>query len=135
MKYTRILFILSAGLTGFTLFSNISSAQAQNIENGKRVFKRCIACHFTDREANKVGPSLLNIIGRQAGTKHGFRYSPAMIKAGEDGLIWDQETLKNYLHNPRAVIKGTRMTSVRINDDAEIEDLVAYIKSFDSHEK
>ena len=38
---------------------------------------------------NKVGPELNEIFGRVAGSHEDFKYSKAMIKAGEEGLIWD----------------------------------------------
>lgn len=135
MTDTRILSLLSLILLLTTISVTLNSAQAQDIENGKRVFKRCSTCHFVDRKANKVGPSLLNVMGRQAGSVQGFRYSPAMVKAGEDGLIWNRQTLKTYLHSPQATVKGTRMASVRINNDSEIDDLIAYLESFKKDEQ
>jgi len=95
--------------------------------NGAQVFRRCVVCHYADEEKNKVGPSLKNLIGSQAGTKDGYRYSPAMSKAGEEGLFWNRETLTEYLRNPQAMVRGTRMAAVRITSDQDVDDLIAYI--------
>jgi len=105
------------------------SAQEQNgdSQEGARVFRRCVACHYADQERNKVGPSLKNLIGSQAGTKEGYRYSPAMVKAGEAGLIWKRDTLIEYLRSPQAMVRGTRMAPVRLTSEQEIDDLIAYI--------
>jgi len=100
---------------------------AGNSENGAQVFRRCVACHYADEEKNKVGPSLKNLIGSQAGTKDGYRYSPAMNKAGEEGLVWNRETLIEFLRNPQAMVRGTRMAAVRITSDQDVDDLIAYI--------
>lgn len=116
----------------FSLDTFISFAHAADVENGKIVFKRCVACHNADKADNKIGPTLLGIMGRPAGTLEGFRYSPAMVAAGKDGLIWTRDTLVNYLHNPQALVKGTRMASVRINNDSDIDDLIDYLKSVSS---
>jgi len=100
---------------------------AGDSDEGGRVFRRCVACHYADEEKNKVGPSLKNLIGSQAGSKEGYRYSPAMSKAGQEGLVWNRETLIEYLRNPQAMVRGTRMAAVRITSTKEIDDLIAYI--------
>ena len=113
-------------------FPFISGTQAADIENGKIVFKRCVACHNADNADNKIGPTLQHIIGRRAGTIEGYKYSPAMTNAGKDGLIWNRDTLITYLHNPQGMVKGTRMASIRLNNDNDVDDLIAYLNSFSS---
>jgi len=117
-----VLFLLS-GSTMPSYPAHVGSA-----EEGMRIFRQCIACHHASREDNKVGPSLKNVMHRQAGTKSGYRFSPAMIKAGENGLVWNKQTLKNYLHNPQTMVKGTRMPPVRITSEQDIDDLIAYLE-------
>lgn len=107
----------------------MSATHAADIENGKIVFKRCAACHNADKPDNRIGPTLQGIIGRKAGSLDGYRYSPAMVNAGKDGLIWTRETLMTYLHNPQGLVKGTRMASIRLNNDSDIDDLIEYLKS------
>ncbi len=111
-------------------FANIiTGTHAADIENSKIVFKRCAACHNADKPDNRIGPTLQGIIGRKAGSLEGYRYSPAMINAGQNGLVWNRETLITYLHNPQGMVKGTRMASIRLNDDSDIDDLIAYLES------
>ena len=45
---------------------------------GKKVFNKCRTCHVADAEKNKVGPYLLGVFGRPAGSVEGFKYSDAM---------------------------------------------------------
>ncbi|RCL03860.1 MAG: cytochrome c [Candidatus Tokpelaia sp. JSC161] len=101
-------------------------AYAQNVK--EHIFQRCIACHYPNQEANKIGPSLKNILQRQAGTRIGYRFSPAMIQAGKKGLIWNEKNLTAYLRNPQGFLKGTRMPPIKITSKKEIEDLIAYLK-------
>ena len=68
------------------------------------------------------------MIGRQAGSIEGYRFSSAMTEAGKGGLVWTKENLLNFLHNPQAMVKGTRMASIKIKDDNEIDDLIAYLQ-------
>ncbi|RCL04097.1 MAG: cytochrome c class I precursor [Candidatus Tokpelaia sp. JSC189] len=103
-------------------------AYADNAENGHRIFHRCIACHYADRKGNRIGPSLKNIMQRRAATEPGYRFSSAMVKASKKGLIWNKRTLTEYLHNPQAMVPGTRMASVKITSKKDIDDLIAYLK-------
>src|SRR5690606_17949797 len=75
-------------------------AAAQDAAAGEKVFAKCKACHVADEDKNKIGPSLMGVVGRTAGTHEGFKYSKAMIEAGEGGLAWDEATLTSYLRDP-----------------------------------
>ncbi|WP_184773176.1 c-type cytochrome [Aminobacter carboxidus] len=103
-------------------------AHAQDIEAGKVVFKKCVACHATDTTTNKVGPHLGDVIGRMAGTVEGFNYSRAMKEAGAAGLVWDEAHLTEYLVAPKAKVPGTKMAFAGIKKPDELANLVAYLK-------
>ena len=103
-------------------------AQEGDASAGETVFKKCAVCHVVDTDTNKVGPSLHGIFGRAAGTHPDFRYSNAMTEAGKGGLVWDDATLRDYLHNPKAKVKGTKMVFPGLKDDADITNLLAYLK-------
>ncbi|AQS41521.1 MAG: Cytochrome c class I (precursor) [Candidatus Tokpelaia hoelldobleri] len=118
---------LSLGLALLCLPFLACNANAQGSEQGAQVYKKCAVCHYIDRDKNRVGPSLQDIIGRQAGTREKFRYSPAMVKAGENGLIWNRDIMEKYLHNPQSVVRGTRMAPVRLSDE-DIASLLDYIE-------
>lgn len=100
-------------------------------DDGEEVFKKCRACHEVGPGAkNKVGPVLSGIIGRKAGTIEGFAYSPANKKAGEEGWVWTEEKLLQYLTNPRQAMPGNRMAFVGLADEQDRVDLLAYLKKF-----
>jgi cytochrome c len=103
---------------------------AQDAAAGEKVFSKCKACHIVDSDKNKVGPSLMGVIGRTAGTHEGFKYSAAMVDAGKAGTVWDEPTLTTYLHDPKAYIKGTKMAFVGLKSDEDVANVIAYLKQF-----
>lgn len=111
----------------------VSSLQShsQDVPKGENVFKKCMACHAVgEGAANKVGPVLNNLIGRKAGVAESYSYSQAMHDAGAGGLIWNEETLTQYLADPKKMVKGTKMTFGGIKKPEEVADLIAYLKTF-----
>lgn len=107
------------------------SASAQDLANGEKSFRKCVACHAVGENAkNKVGPVLNDVFGRVAGTLEDYKYSKAMTEAGEGGLVWTHETMFEYLHRPNDMVKGTKMTFAGIKSDEEINDLLAYLETF-----
>jgi cytochrome c len=93
---------------------------------GERIYGRCGACHAIDRD--RTGPRHRGLFGRRAGSVPGFPYSAAMKKAGEKGLVWNEETLDKFLKNPLKFVPGTRMTYAGVPNDQDRADLLAYLK-------
>jgi cytochrome c len=100
-------------------------------EEGKRVFNRCMACHDGKREVNKVGPHLVGVVGRKAGSLESFvgKYSDAMVAAGAAGLVWDEANLAAYLKAPKDFIPGNRMSFVGIKDEEDLANLIAWLNA------
>lgn len=117
-----------------TLLSPLAFSPAHaagDAAKGEKVFKKCKACHAVgDGAKNKVGPHLNDVFGRTAGTTDGFKYSNAMIKAGEEGLVWDMETVRTYLIKPKGMIKGTKMAFAGLKKDADLDNILAYLATF-----
>jgi cytochrome c len=100
------------------------------VEEGEQVFRRCQACHMIGPDAkNRVGPELNGVIGRTAGSLEGFNYSDAMKEAGAGGLVWNSETLHQYLADPRGMVQGTKMAFAGLKDPAEVDAVLAYIEA------
>ena len=124
---------MKSKLNAFTMVLSIAfaigsagPALAGDIEAGAKVFKKCKACHVVDKEKNKTGPHLVNLFGRTAGSLEGYKYSKAMKASG---IVWDEETLAGYLRAPKKYVKGTKMAFVGLKKDADIESIIAYLKS------
>jgi cytochrome c len=75
---------------------------------------------------------LNGIVGRKAGGISGYTYSDANKNSG---ITWDEAVLAEYLKNPRAKIPGTKMIFVGIPNDADILNLVAFLKQYDADGK
>ena len=96
---------------------------------GEQTAKVCMACHsFTDK-ANKVGPSLVGIVGRKPATAEAYAYSDAFKKYAAAAAAWDDATLDAYLKDPKAVVPGTKMAFAGVKDDAARADLIAFLKT------
>ena len=114
-----------AWLMACFLLTGAGAAQAQgDPEKGAKVFNKCKACHAVDEAKNKVGPHLVGIFGRPAGSVEGFKYSDAMKSSG---IVWEDDTIAAYLKEPKAYIPGNRMAFVGLRKDDEIADLLAYL--------
>jgi cytochrome c len=108
-----------------------SAAQAADVAAGEKVFGKCRACHAVgEGAANKVGPHLNGLLGRVAGTVDGFGYSPAMVEAGAEGLVWHEEALTAYLVAPRNYVEGTKMAFAGLKSDDELANVIAYLATF-----
>ncbi len=96
-------------------------------EAGQAAFKRCSTCHTPEKGGrNMTGPNLWGIVGRPKGSQEGFNYSAAIKEKGGE---WTYEDLANFIHNPRAFIPGNKMAFAGIRDNAEIADLLAYLRT------
>lgn len=93
---------------------------------GKSSFAQCRTCHVTDPGMNRVGPSLAGIVGREAGTVAGFRYTDANANSG---ITWTEEKLFQFLEKPQRVIPKTKMIFAGIPDAQKRADMIAYLKN------
>ena len=124
MKVLALGLVMSALLAGSAFAGGDAAA-------GANVFKKCASCHAVGEGAkNKVGPELNLLIGRVAGTAPDFKYSKAMTDAGAGGLVWSAETLYQFLTKPKDFVKGTKMSFPGLKEQADIDNVVAYLSTF-----
>ncbi|MFZ2098936.1 MAG: cytochrome c family protein [Oricola sp.] len=119
----------SAILAGAALFV-ATAAHAQDItgdpEAGEKVAKKCVACHDLEGDKNKVGPSLKGVFGRTAGSVEGFKYSVGLQKLHDEGLVWNAETLAQYLPSPKDMVEKSKMT-FKLTKKEDIDNIIAYL--------
>ncbi len=109
---------------------NEAEASPELVAAGKKVFRKCKACHQVGPEAkSRSGPHLNNILGRGIGAIDGFQYSKAFKKAAEAGQVWDMEQLVSFLANPKKSIKGTKMSFSGLKKQKDIDAIIAYLNA------
>ncbi|NXJ79351.1 CYC2 protein, partial [Trogon melanurus] len=74
---------------------------------------------------HKTGPNLWGLFGCRTGQAAGFSYSDANKNKG---VLWSENTLMQYLENPKKHIPGTTMIFAGIKKQNERPDLIAYLK-------
>ena len=117
-----------AVVAGFVGFATQAPAQsAGDPAKGQRVFnQQCRACHTLEKGgASTVGPNLHGVFGRKAGTAEGFAFSDAMKTSG---IVWDDKTMAEYNHDPKAKVPGTKMVFNGVKQQGQLDDLVAFLK-------
>lgn len=99
-----------------------------NLTQGKQVFEqRCLSCHTLEvNAAGTIGPNLLGLFGRKAGSSSGHAYSKAMR---DSGVTWTEQTMDYFLAAPQDYVPGTTMAAEPVVDDAQRWNLIAYLKS------
>jgi cytochrome c len=114
-------------MSAVALVASTAAASAQDVAAGETSFGKCRICHDVGEDAkNKLGPYLNGLDGRKAGSVEGVNYSAAIKNSG---LIWNEETFKDFIKNPGAKIPGTMMF-MTIPDAKEAGDVWAYLKQF-----
>jgi cytochrome c len=123
-------FAMMAGLPALALLAlGSNQAQAQDADAGQRVFNQCRACHaIVATGRNSVGPNLFGIWDRAAGAVEGFRYSAPMRERAAAGLVWNEENLRAYITDPKAVVPGGSMSYPGLRNEQMRNDLIAYIQ-------
>jgi cytochrome c len=93
---------------------------------GEATFKKlCTACHTAAEGAKAgIGPNLYGVVGGPHGHMEGFNYSPGLkAKVGP----WTYDELNEWLKQPSAYVKGTRMTFAGIKNDQLRADVIDYL--------
>jgi cytochrome c len=111
-------------MCGLVLAATSFHVRAADVEKGKAVFEQCAACHSVDGAGDLDGPTLKGVIGRKAGALEDYRYSAAMKRSD---ITWDAVALDKYVTDPQAFIPGNRMAFAGIPDQAQRDDLIAYL--------
>lgn len=114
---------------------------------GEKVFNQCQACHVVQNEegetlagrSGRTGPNLYDLEERQAGTAEDYRYSNALVEAGEAGLEWNEENFVAYVQDPTGFLReflddqsARGKMSFKLRSEQDAADVWAYITSLGS---
>ena len=96
-----------------------------DVAGGKKIFKKCAACHSINKDgANKIGPALYNVVGRQVGGVSNYKYSKALA---EYKKTWTFDELNGFLIKPAKWIKGTKMAYAGLSSETDRASLIKYL--------
>jgi cytochrome c len=96
-----------------------------NVELGKKIFKKCAACHSVAEDGkNKIGPKLYNVVGRGIGSISGYKYSKALASYGKE---WSFEELNSFLIKPASWIKGNKMGFAGLKKEEDRASVILYL--------
>jgi len=71
-----------------------------------------------------MGPTLAELAGREAGTLEGFNFSEALANSG---VIWNKQSLDEFLRSPVEFIPGNAMPFSGIKNDSERARLIEFL--------
>ena len=101
------------------LFASTSAAE------GAKVFRKCAACHsIAQGGANKIGPALWGVIGREAGAVSEYKYSKAMLAHGKP---WTFDEMNGFLIKPKDWVKGTKMSFAGLKKEKDRAAVILYM--------
>ena len=95
-------------------------------DRGQRIFSACAACHSLEPNRSMTGPSLADLWNRKAGSLASFPRYSSVLKSS--GLVWNDETLDDWVKDPQHLIPGNDMTFQGIKNDQQRADLLAFLK-------
>ncbi len=103
----------------------ISLLAMGDVEHGKKVFKKCAACHSINQDGkNKIGPKLWNVMFRPVGSIADYKYSKALSGYKKD---WTWEEMNGFLIKPSTWIKGNKMGFAGLNDERDRASVILYL--------
>ena len=96
-----------------------------DVEDGKKVFKKCAACHSINADGkNKIGPKLWNVMFRPVGSIADYKYSKALVSYGKE---WTWEEMNGFLIKPSKWIKGNKMGFAGLKKEEDRASVILYL--------
>lgn len=135
MRNTLAIALGAAALT----FGATSMAQADC--DVPAALSPCKMCHelVHGHPAKPTGPNIADVYGSKAMQSEGFAYSPAIKKAAEKGLVWNDENLDGYLADQHGFLTKfngeelpNKMILVTLKDKEKRDKVIDALKAYKS---
>jgi len=112
----------NAGETSVDLSALFAMA---DVAHGKKVFKKCAACHSIKQGGkNKIGPKLWNVMFRPVGSITDYKYSKALTSYRKE---WNWKEINSFLIKPSKWIKGNKMGFAGLKDERDRASVILYL--------
>ena len=99
-------------------FDLASFVSLGDVEHGKKVFKKCAACHsIKEGGKNKIGPALWSVMLRKSGELSDFKYF---------------EEMNGFLLKPATWIRGNKMGFAGLKDEKDRASVILYLNESSS---
>ena len=96
-----------------------------DLEHGKKVFKKCAACHSIKQDGgNKIGPKLWNVMFRPVGAVSDYKYSKSLSEYKKN---WTWEEMNGFLIKPATWIKGNKMGFAGLKSEKDRASVILYL--------
>ncbi len=96
-----------------------------DVEHGKKVFKKCAACHSISKDGgNKIGSALWNVVFRPVGSVADYKYSKALSSYSKD---WSWEELNGFLIKPSKWIPNNKMGFAGLKSEKDRASVILYL--------
>jgi cytochrome c len=96
-----------------------------DLEHGKKVFKKCAACHSIKQDGgNKIGPKLWNVMFRPVGAVSDYKYSKSLSEYKKN---WTWEEMNGFLIKPATWIKGNKMGFAGLKKEKDRASVILYL--------
>ena len=96
-----------------------------DIEHGKKVFKKCAACHSINQDGkNKIGPKLWGVMFRPVASVADYKYSKALSGYKKE---WSWEEMNGFLIKPSTWIKGNKMGFAGLKKEKDRASVILYL--------
>ena len=126
----KIAHLLASALVLSTSLYAGSALAAGDAAKGKKVFNKCKACHTVKAGKHKIGPSLLGVVGRKAGSAAGYKKYKGL--KGAD-WTWNEAEIDKFLTNPKKYVKakGAKRSGMvlKVKKKSDRKNVIAYLKS------
>ena len=107
------------------IFDLASFVALGNVEHGKKVFKKCAACHSINQGGkNKIGPALWSVMKRKSGELSNYNYSKALLNHDK---TWSFSELNGFLLKPATWIRGNKMGFAGLKDEKDRASVILYM--------
>jgi cytochrome c len=101
-----------------------------DVAAGQAQIKKCTACHtFEQGGKNGVGPNQWELFGAALGHRTDYSYSETIKAMQAKGMKWDEQTLSDFLANPKKFAPGNKMSFAGMKNPQDRANLIAYLKT------